>query len=60
MFIVKTWHALLEQGKMWAVYGTGRQDGCQDFFFSVLGGRGTLLVQGGVNETAGWVGFCHG
>lgn len=30
------------------------------FFFSVLGGSGTLLAWGGVNETGGWVGFCDG
>lgn len=28
------------------------------FFFSLLGGSGTLMARGGANETGGWVGFC--
>lgn len=31
-----------------------------EYFFSLLGGSGTLLVWGGLNETGGWVGFCDG
>lgn len=40
---------------MWAVYGTGWLDRCQDIFLSVLGGSGTLCGNGQTRLAGGWV-----
>lgn len=48
MFIVETRHALLEQGKMRAVYGMGLLEwGATVFFFFFLYGEGLSLGRKG-------------